>query len=57
MNVQQYVNYVNSHVEEIAGCVDANFEKNRVQIKSKIVEEIKGYITPLPIHFELKKRR
>lgn len=55
MNIQQYANYVNSHVEEIAKCVDACFEKNRIQIKSKIVEEIKGYITPLPVHFELKK--
>lgn len=55
MDIQQYTNYVNSHVEEIARCVDARFEKNKRQIKSKIVEEIKRYITPLPVHFEIKR--
>lgn len=54
-NIQQYANYVNSHVEEIARCVDARFEKDRIQIKGKIVEEIKSYITPLPVHFEIKR--
>lgn len=54
-NIQQYVNYVNSHVEEIAKYVDARFEKDRAQIKNKIIEEIKGYITPLPVHFERKR--
>ena len=29
MDIQQYANYVNSHVEEIARCVDVRFEKNR----------------------------
>ena len=55
MDIQQYTNYVNSHVEEIARCVDARFEKNKRQIKSKIVKEIKRYITPLPVHFEIKR--
>lgn len=55
MDIQQYANYVNSHVEEIARCVDVHFEKNRRQIRSKIVKEIKRYITPLPVHFEIKR--
>ena len=55
MDIQQYTNYVNSHVEEIAKYVDARFEKDRAQIKNKIIEEIKGYITPLPVHFERKR--
>ena len=54
-NIQRYANYVNSHVEEIARCVDARFEKNKIQIKSKMVEEIKSYLTPLPVHFEIKR--
>ena len=55
MDIQQYTNYVNFHVEEIARCVDARFEKNKCQIKSKIVKEIKRYMTPLPVHFEIKR--
>lgn len=55
MNIQQYANYVNSHVEEIAQHVDVRFEKNKAQIKSKIIEKIKGYITSLPVHFELER--
>ena len=41
MDIKQYANYVYSHVEEIARCVDVHFEKTRRQIRSKIVKEIK----------------
>lgn len=36
MDIQQYTNYVNSHVEEITAHVGVCFKKDRVQIKSEL---------------------
>lgn len=51
MKNQEYVEYVNSHVEEIAAYVDMCFERSKEFIREKLMREIYKYLSPIPEHF------
>lgn len=51
MNNSKYVEYVNSHVEEIAKYVNDCFEESKDSIREELIEIISGYLTPIPTHY------
>lgn len=43
---------ISGHIEQIANKVNEQFNNSKELIRGKILNKIKGYITPLPIHYE-----
>ena len=49
--MDKYIEYVDSNTEKIASDVNSCFETSKDFIKAKLIEKIREYITPLPIHY------
>ena len=43
---------IKDHTEEIAKKINEQFELEKESIKEQLLDEIKGYITPVPSHYE-----
>lgn len=54
MDNSKYIEFVNTHTDEIASYVDKRFEETKDFIRVKIIKEIRAYLTPVPPHYELK---
>lgn len=52
MDNSKYIDYVTSHIDEIAEYVDKCFEESKDFTKAKLLRKIREYLTPLPIHYE-----
>lgn len=48
MNIEN----IKDHTEEIAKKINEQFELEKDSIKEQLLEEIRGYITPVPKHYE-----
>ena len=46
-----YVEYVNSHVPEIAKYVNDCFDNSKELIRAKLIKIIRGYLTSIPTHY------
>lgn len=51
MDILQYTEYVNTHTDEIATYVDECFEQSKDFIKTKLIREIREYLSPIPFHY------
>lgn len=49
---KQFIDYINCHITEIVNHINEQFHNSKDFIKAKILHEIKGYLEPLPIHYE-----
>lgn len=54
MDNSKYIDYVNSHVDEITAYVDKCFEQSKDFIKIKLIRLIRDYLSPIPIHYVIK---
>ena len=54
MDINKYIEYVNSNVDNIAKYVNECFEKEKEYIKDEIIKEIRSYLNPLPTHYILE---
>lgn len=54
MDNSKYIDYVNTHVEEIAAYVDECFEQSKDSIKEKLIRLVRDYLSPVPIHYVIK---
>lgn len=54
MDNSKYIEYVNSHIEEIAEYVDEHFEQAKDFIKAKLICQIRKYLSPVPVHYVQK---
>ena len=54
MELSKYVEYVNSHSEEIVNYVNACFEESRELIRKKLIRKMRKWLTPLPEHYRWK---
>lgn len=54
MDNSKYIDYVNTHVDEIAVYVDECFEQSKDSIKEKLICLIRDYLSPVPIHYVIK---
>lgn len=54
MDNSRYIDYVNTHVDEIAVYVDECFEQSKDSIKEKLICLIRDYLSPVPIHYVIK---
>lgn len=52
MNLDMYLNYINSHMADIAKYTDNYFERLKDYIYRELKSEIISYITPVPTHYE-----
>ena len=50
--IEKCIEYVNSHTNELAKSVNAEFDTQKEQIKEKLIDEIGNMIYPLPVHYE-----
>lgn len=50
----QYIEFVNSHTDEIAKYVNDCFEQSKDFIRVKLLRKIREYLTPIPVHYEKK---
>ena len=46
------IEIIKDHTEEIAKKINEQFELEKDSIKEQLMDEIKGYITPVPTHYE-----
>lgn len=46
------IEIIKDHTEEIAKKINEQFELEKDSIKEQLLEEIRGYITPVPKHYE-----
>lgn len=51
-NIQIYINFINTKNDKIAEYVNECFYSSKDFIKEKLIEQIRKYLTPLPIHYE-----
>lgn len=49
-----YVDFINSHIDEIANYVNEKFDLLKDDFRDKIINKIKGYLDPLPAHYDLE---
>ncbi len=54
MDNSKCVEYVNSHVEEIAEYVNECFDQSKEFIKARLIRRIRDELTPTPVHYEIK---
>lgn len=54
MDNSRYIEYVNSHIEEISEYVDEHFEQAKDFIKAKLICQIRKYLSPISVHYDLK---
>ena len=54
MEINKCVEYVNSNTEYIASCVNNCFELSKESLKIELIEKIKEYLNPLPMHYVWK---
>ncbi len=47
-----YTEFIDSHADVIVAYVNACFEKAKDTIKTRLIKEIRKYITPLPAHYK-----
>ena len=55
MNNSIYIDYINSHVNEIAEYVNNCFDSSKDSIRTKIIRKIQEQLTPLPTHYVKKQ--
>lgn len=46
------IEIIKDHTKEIAKKINEQFEQEKDSIKKQLLDEIKGYITPVPKHYE-----
>ena len=51
MDNSKYVDYVNSHIDEIAEYVNECFKQSKDFIRAKLIRQIRDYLSPIPIHY------
>lgn len=49
-----YIDFINSHIDEIADYVNEKFDLLKDDFRDKIINKIKGYLDPLPAHYNLE---
>lgn len=49
--MDKYIEYVDSNAEKIANYVNSCFEESKDSIRTKLIREIREYITPPPVHY------
>lgn len=54
MDNSKCVEYVNSHVDEIAEYVNECFDRLKESIKARLIRRIKDELSPTPVHYEIK---
>ena len=54
MDNSKCVEYVNSHVDEIAGYVNECFDQSKEFIKARLIRRIRDELSPTPVHYEIK---
>lgn len=52
--MDEYIEYVDTNTENIANYVNSCFEESKDFIRAKLIREIRGYITPPPVHYVWK---
>ena len=52
MDNSMYIEYVNSHIDELAKDINDRFEDAKDFIKEKLIEDIRKFLTPIPVHYE-----
>lgn len=53
-DVTKYVEYVNNNIDKIADYVDQQFYETKESIKTKLIQELRSYLTPKPEHYVFK---
>ena len=51
---RKYVKYIDDNIEDVANYVNNCFENSKESLKEKLINEIREYLEPLPIHYVLK---
>ncbi len=54
MDNSKYVEYVNSHVDEIVEYVNECLERLKEFIKVKMIRRIRDELSPIPVHYEME---
>lgn len=54
MDNSKCVEYVNSHVDEIAEYVNECFDQSKEFIKARLIRRIRDELSPTPVHYEIK---
>ncbi len=53
-NNSKYIEYINSHDDEIIKYIDECFEQEKEFIKTKMIQQIREELSPIPNHYEWK---
>ncbi len=51
-SIEQYGSYIKEHLDEIVKMVDEQFILSKDFIRAKLIKEIKGYLSPIPVHYK-----
>jgi hypothetical protein len=51
-NTDKYIEYIDTHTDEIAKFVNERFEQYKDFIRAKLIQAIEAYIDPVPVHYE-----
>lgn len=52
--LQKYIGLVNDNVDEIVKYVDIQFNNSKESIKTKLIDQLREMLIPLPAHYYLK---
>ena len=54
MSDNKYAKYIDDNIKDVANYVNNCFENSKESLKEKLINEIREYLEPLPIHYVLK---
>jgi len=51
-NANIYCRYITDNLDKVAARVNKQFESSKKSIKAQILQEIRKYLSPIPVHYE-----